>query len=276
MSQGKVKALVQSSSAKHRGAFVAITGGFEERGILNSEMLAICSLSEELGVEVFIESGRWRGQSTEVLVKYFAGKNVLVESVEAFRDANAEYVEQKMRGVHNLGLHYGDANWLVPHLVRQHRGKRMALLFDGPKGRVALDVFRLALAHSDTIVAGFFHDMRQTSPTMPSEGRAEMEADFPAAYYTDDSEFVEGFSAIDQGCEGLWKPFAIDNKPIGSYGPTVGIVMPTREDIESARRDRSKLLGIALGRAAYFGGVRVYHATRRAMRRSLRMAATAR
>lgn len=259
-----LKRLVAESSRKHREEFSRVTGGFEDRGILNSEMLAVCAVAEELGVEVFIESGRWLGQSTEILAKYFEGKSVIIESVEAFYDDNALHVEKKLAGRKNLHLLYGDANLVIPRLARQYQGKKVALLFDGPKGQAALDVFRLALLENHDIVAGFFHDMRQHTPEMPNRSRQEMEAVFPVAFYTDDEAFVQEFQVLDAGCDvALWRPYMIDGKKIGSYGPTIGLVLPGGEDRDRAYQERLAIKWRSLWQIFLLMRVKVYHTLKR-------------
>lgn len=259
-----LKQRVLDASRKHREEFSRITGGFEDRGILNSEMLAVCSVAEELGAEVFIESGRWLGQSTEILARYFQGKPIAVESVEAFYDENALHVEKKLAGKSNLNLLYGDANIVIPHLAKKYRGKKIALLFDGPKGEAALDVFRLALLKNDQVVAGFFHDMRRPTPEMPNGSRQAMERVFPRAFYTDDRDFVEEFQALDAGCDtALWQPYSIDGKHIGSYGPTIGLVLPEKQDWEKARKERWNIGFRSTKQALLLMAVKVYHVLRR-------------
>jgi len=261
-----LKEQVLVSARKHREEFSQITGGFEDRGILNSEMLAACSLAEDLGVEVFIESGRWLGQSTEILARYFEDKPVIIESIEAFYDDNALHVEKKLQGKKNLHLLYGDANLVVSRLVKKHRGKKVALLFDGPKGKAALDVFRSALIVHDGIMAGFFHDMRRPTDEMPNRSRSEMESVFLDSFYTDDTDFVQEFGALDAGCDiALWRPYAIDGKKIGSYGPTLGIVLPKPEDLRNARAEKWDIYGRMTKQAAQLILVKIYHRFRDVM-----------
>lgn len=262
-----LKRVVLDASRKHREEFSHITGGFEDRGILNSEMLAVCSVAEELGAEVFIESGRWLGQSTEILARYFEGKPVLVESVEAFHDENAVHVEKKLAGKNNLHLLYGDANLVIPRLAQKYRGKKVALLFDGPKGEAALDVFRLALLKNDQVVAGFFHDMRRPTPEMPNCSRQEMETVFPVAFYTDDQDFVEEFKSLDTGCDtALWQPYSIDGKKIGSYGPTIGLVLPEKQDWEKSRKEQWSICFRSTKQALLLMTVKTYHVLKRLFR----------
>jgi len=255
-----LKNFVIQTAKKQKPEFEKIISGFEDRGILNSEMLAVCAVAEELHVEVFIESGRWLGQSTEVLSRYFENKPVLIESVEVFRDENAIHVENKMKGKKNLNLLYGDANTIVPALVKKHKGKKIAILFDGPKGSSAIDIFRLALIYSDTVVAGFFHDMRKPLENMLNGSRAAMEDVFPNSFYTDDEDFVQEFSMLDRNCEvALWRPYSIDNKKIGSYGPTIGLTLPTSEDIQKAQMEKFSLLIKTWRRFLFTLGVKTYH-----------------
>jgi hypothetical protein len=268
MARRDLKKTVIAESRKYRPSFEKITGGFEDRGILNSEMLCVCSVSEALGVDVFIESGRWRGQSTEILSRYFEGKPVIVESIEVFRDENAFHVEEKMKNRKNIRLRYGDANDVVPRLVKLYAGKKIAILFDGPKGGPALDIFRLSLAKNDSIVAGFFHDMRKPTEEMPNQSRREMENVFPEAFFTDDDDFVKEFGSMDKTCEvALWRPYHIDGKKIGSYGPTIGLILPDRQDIFRARKDALTLFVRTKGRFLFLLGVKTFHWVRNLAKR---------
>ncbi len=98
------KRMVQSAAAKHVEKFRKILGGFEERGILHSEMLAVCSICEELKTEVILESGRARGQSTLILAKYFENSPVKILSVnwkkaEWFSRADDDFACQRLAGI---------------------------------------------------------------------------------------------------------------------------------------------------------------------------------
>lgn len=262
-----IKKFTMAESRKRRDSFENIVGNFEDRGILNSEMLAVCAVSEGLGVEVFIESGRWRGQSTEMLSKYFEGKPVIIESIEVFRDENALYVERKMKSRKNVRLRYGDANRVVPWLAKKYAGKKIAVLFDGPKGGPAIDIFRLSLARTSSIVAGFFHDMRRPTEDMPNVSRREMEDAFPNSFYTDDEDFVREFGALDENCQvALWRPYSIDGRKIGSYGPTIGLTLPVSRDSAQARRDIVRLIVNVVLRRCFLLGVKGYHFVRSRIR----------
>ncbi len=266
MTQAALKDKAMQAAKASQKKFTTITGEFEDRGILNSEMLLVCSLTEAMGCDVLIESGRWRAQSTKMLADYFKGSPVQIESIELFRDANAAYVEEKMKAYKNVTLHYGDANYVVPRLVARHHGKKIAVLFDGPKGQQAFDVFRLALA-STPITIGFFHDMRKPTPEMPNNERQLMEKQFTNAFFSDDADFIKTFEELDDSCQDeLWKPNQIDGKPIGSYGPTIGVTVPTKADTAAAQRDRLGLWIITRRRLGLSLAMRAYHRVRDSIR----------
>lgn len=207
---------------------------YEERGILNSEMLAVCSVCEELGVEVLIESGRARGQSTLTLAKYFLGRDFRLISIEYSRDHDAYFAERRLGAYEDVELLYGDSRILIPKLVKDFKEKRIAVLLDGPKGPLAVELFRAVLATSDNVLAGFFHDTYKGSRTRPF-----LCEHFQNVFFTDDKKYVEIYSVLDEIClpkkdqpitPNTWRPYMKGNNRIQSYGPTMGVVLPSKEE----------------------------------------------
>lgn len=230
--------LAVGAARRHMQKFLSIVGGFEDRGMLNSEMLCVVSCCKELGIEVLIESGRFRGQSTEILAKFFLGSEVEIHSIELLVDKNSEYVESKMKKYPNIKLLYGDSAKIIAELVETHKHKRIAILFDGPKGKPAIDIFRYCLTKSRNILVGFFHDMRKPSDGMPNTSREVMDKSFVDVFYTDDEKYDSEFGIVDKKCLGLyWKPFELNGMMIGSYGPTLATVVPSQTDLSSASRN---------------------------------------
>jgi hypothetical protein len=156
--------VVVYAAHKCEGRFRKVIDTYEKRGILHSEMLAVCAVCDELDIEVIIESGRYRGQSTFILANYFDGKGVRVISIELDRenaikylgpevspaviDENMAFVEKRLAPYNHVQLLYGDAKNIVPQLVRELAGKRLAILLDGPKGIEAIDLVRKLLSNS--------------------------------------------------------------------------------------------------------------------------------
>jgi len=231
-----LKRLVFYAARKHKADFFSIANKFEDRGILNSEMLCIVSLCKEMDIEVLIETGRFRGQSTEILAKFFRDTKIEIISIELLIDQNSEYVESKMKKYNNIQLLYGDSAELIPQLVKDHKHQNIGILFDGPKGKTAIEIFKYCLTISDKVGIGCFHDMRKPLGNMPNHSRKYLEKDFSTTFFTDDVKYISEFQSIDNPCRGkFWRPYVLNQNSIGSYGPTVGIVIPDEKDINQAR-----------------------------------------
>ncbi len=222
--------VVLDSARALRDRFAPFADGYEERGILNSEMLAACAVAQSLGAQIIIESGRARGQSTRTLARYFAGTGVRIISLELERDADAQYAEEQLRPFPHVQLLYGDAFRTLPSLLERHAGQRVALLVDGPKGLPAIDLIDRAHSEHENVVASFLHDTRRQTPQ-----RERLESGSYRAFFTDDPEYVETFGALDRACEPkagqaitmhTWRPYMKGEDKIPSYGPTLAIILP--------------------------------------------------
>lgn len=232
-----VRVFTLASALKYKERFACIMDGYEERGILHSEMLAVCSVIQNLDIDMVIESGRYRGQSTEILAKYFSDTNTKIVSIERNKDENAKYVENKLKNYSNLKLMYGDANDVIPKILAKHQGERVSILFDGPKGEEAIKIFKEVICDSE-VIAGFFHDMRKPTEGMLNPHRKIMENSFDRIFFTDDNEYVTSFRYLDQDClpknnivtDDSWRPWMKGNNKIGSYGPTLAVVLPVQKE----------------------------------------------
>jgi SAM-dependent methyltransferase len=225
-----VASLARTGARRSLDRFVEIAGGYEERGILHSEMLAVCGVSSLLGVDVVIESGRCRGQSTLVLAKFFERTKTKIVSIEWMRDENAAFAEQRLAPYKHVELLYGNAARLVPQVLSRYPGQRVALLLDGPKGQEAIDLARAAFASSPHLCAAFIHDMRIDTPQRPAAAKEPLRS-----FFTDDLEYLKEFSTIDEAClprKGepitvhTWRPYMKGEDKIPAYGPTLAVLLP--------------------------------------------------
>ena len=224
------KSVVFAAARRFRSRFERVADGYEERGILNSEMLAVCALCESLGVDAILESGRARGQSTLVLARYFQNSPTTITSVELYRDEAAEFAEPRLAPFQHVHLLYGDSTGLLPELVRSLAGKRIAVLLDGPKGQMAIDLAQSLMELSPDVVAAFLHDTRRQTPQ-----RASLEALKARVFFTDDPAYAGEFGPLDESCkpgvgdpitEHTWRPGMKGHDPIPSYGPTLAVMLP--------------------------------------------------
>ncbi len=224
------------SSLNYLEKFNLTIDKYEERGILNSEMLLMCSIVNNLDIDLIIESGRYKGQSTEILVKNFIDKEII--SIELNKDEIAQYTEEKLRKYPNLRLLYGDSSILIPKLLNDNKGKRIAVLFDGPKGEQAINIFKNMIINYQNVIVGFFHDMKKSVKEKLNSGRILLENSFERVFFTDNEKYIDHFKDIDficlpQGKEITnhdWRPWKAGNKSIGSYGPTLGVLIPVSRE----------------------------------------------
>ena len=201
---------------------------YETRGVFNSEMAAILAVSTALDIDLFVESGRARGQSTRILAKYLAANGVELHSFERARNADTEHADRQLAGAPNTTLHFGDARLAIPALLAATGAKRIAVLIDGPKGRKALDLLDATRAANPNVIVGFVHDLSRREDGHPNYARRAAEADYPNGFFTDDEDFVAAtrhldtdISTVNQGTD--WQPYRMGGHDLGSYGPTVGI-----------------------------------------------------
>jgi hypothetical protein len=95
---------------------------------------------------------------------------------------------------------------------------------------------------------------------MPNVSRKNLEEIFPDSFFSDDEEFVREFGFLDEECQtALWKPYSIDGKGIGSYGPTLGVALPVSSDAKRARKEKLALMIKAEGRILFSFLVEFFH-----------------
>jgi hypothetical protein len=223
---------------------------FEPQGIYNSEMAAILAVCRKLEVEIIIESGRSRGQSTYILAKYLAASGADIHSIELVRDAHAVFAETRLAEYEScIKLHYGDSNDLFPELIGQASGRRIAILIDGPKSRKAIDLLSQAIVSSPDVVVGFIHDLQRLRKGVPYLSRTLVTRYFDKVFFTDDDDYVRAFRHLDQFVFAQPptnpasepppyrpSPYHKHGEYTASYGPTLAIIFPTDADRRRARQ----------------------------------------
>lgn len=164
----------------------------EPRGaqILPSEMLLFCSAVRTLGINTVYESGRKFGYSTEVLVR--AGFEVI-----SWETLPVPEWDARLKQFSNLILHHGDGRGAIRALaaLEENDGVGLAVLFDGPKNRNGLKLFK-------EIVGGVslcgIHDVCKLSQgSVPNLGRATAE-EYERVMFSDDDWWASEFKHLDR------------------------------------------------------------------------------
>ncbi len=186
-------------SLKYVEEFKSILGvnpSFEYKGIFFSEMLSIYSIIKEYKIEYIIESGRARGQSTEILCKIAKNIDIKVLSIEFDKDSpDVNICEERLKYYRDfLSLQFGDSNLIISSFRKP--GINTMVLIDGPKGlnamKLAVKCFRF-----DEVKFVAIHDSHREASNL----RPIIEKCFPSFHCTtDDYEFVDQFSYLDKAC----------------------------------------------------------------------------
>lgn len=181
---------VIDSAASRLAEFEAQTRGvpYERKGVLFSEMLFFVAATAPLRPARIVESGRARGQSTEILARCFP--NTEIVSIEF--DPNSPDVPvaaERLKPFANVRQLFGDAMVLAQDWVRPGD----VVLIDGPKGFRSLRL-ALTLLRDRRPAAVFLHDVG-----VSTDERAFLDAHVPHAIYSDAPAFVDRFAVLDRG-----------------------------------------------------------------------------
>jgi len=201
---------------------------YEPRGILHSEMALIVHTCRRMGIQVVVESGRARGQSTYMLAKYLP--DACINSVELRDHPDEAIARERLAGFQNVSLHTGDGAERVPFLVEQApRVYPVAILLDGPKGAAAVSILQRCFEFPHVLV-GFIHDMRRLDHGGPSPHRADAIARLPKHAFSDDPRLVQATSWMDAGILEAGGPCGPKHEAeFGSYGPTLGVFLNNQQ-----------------------------------------------
>lgn len=215
---------------------------FEIKGILNSEILFFVTVCRILNSGHVIESGRARGQSTELISRWLSegDGNVKFDSIEFDRvSEDVEVATHRLSQIDfPVNLLFGDARKKLPELVRDDT-EGVIVLIDGPKGPRAVQLALDALS-DERVRAVCVHDLHKNDKDL-----RELVELWPSFVSSDQEEFVKCFSYLDQPCweehqkyerfKG-WGPYQRGSKRMLSYGPTLVALF---NDLDPIERDRA-------------------------------------
>jgi hypothetical protein len=189
-------------------------------------MALIIETCRRLGIQVVIESGRARGQSTYMLAKYLP--EVEIHSIELRDHPDELFAQERLKPFQNVTLWTGDGKEAVYSMAAGRTYGHTAILCDGPKGAAAVDIIARCFELSHVRV-GFVHDMRTLDHGGPSPHRAYAVERFPDAAFSDDPRIVDRTKWLDANVIAANGPVGPEHeKEFGSYGPTVGIFVNRR------------------------------------------------
>jgi hypothetical protein len=186
-------------------------------------MALIIHTIRELGVEVVVESGRARGQSTYMLAKYLP--NCKIYSIEHRDSPDEEFARKRLKKFENVELHMGSCSDAIKKALDRHTAKYVAILMDGPKGLEAVNILARSFIQKNVLV-GFIHDMRLMDHGGPSPHRAAAVDKLYKCAFSDTLAITQATSWMDAQILAAGGPCGPEHEAeFGSYGPTVCVAL---------------------------------------------------
>jgi len=175
-----------------------------------------------------VESGRYRGYSTQILAEYLSESGTSVTSIDLERGTEADKAARnRLSGYDNLDLRYGDSRDILSDEIEGSA----AVLIDGPKGDVAIELALDCLKREETALVAV-HDL-----SMDRFYRDISELLFTRTFFSDNDDFVAAFRHLDDPCWDCddipWQePYTHSNETVESYGPTLGLFFGVEDSID--------------------------------------------
>ncbi len=194
---------------------------YEAKGVLFSEILFVLAAAGIPSPRKVFESGRAAGVSTFLLSRCFPKTPVV--SIELDRNSpDVAIAARNLQGLPNVECLFGDARKLLLAMVEPGD----AVVIDGPKHYRALRL-AITLLWQRQPRAVFIHDCYLGSPE-----RRFLDAHVPGCLFSDHTDFVEAYRALDTKCwaqitdmrRGGYRIPHLEIQGNTSYGPTFACV----------------------------------------------------
>lgn len=122
---------------------------YRKKGMFYSEVFLFLQSCARHRIDTIIESGVKNGMSTALLAASWPGEVISIDKGSVPPDA-----------VIGVDFMHGDSRELIPSIVRESKGRRLAVLIDGPKGSAAVALMYDCLRFPEVLVVGI-HDVKR-------------------------------------------------------------------------------------------------------------------
>ncbi len=201
---------------------------YEAKGIFNSEMLLLVALTKHLNVNLIIESGRSRGQSTKIIAENFKDQKYKIFSIEFTKySSDIRIAFERLKKYKNLVQIFGDSFKILPKLISEE----CVVLIDGPKTGALNLTFQTL--QNPLVKAVFLHDTYKRSLN-----RNRIDFMFLNTFSSDDTKYIDKFRNLDKYCwidlrryknYKDWGPYRRGNRKMASYFSTLTVLFNTTE-----------------------------------------------
>ncbi len=183
-------------------------------GIMLWEGFAFCAMLDLLDIDLIIESGVAGGRSTEIWAKYTGKKIYAVDNARTYGEERFEETVRRLSYLDNIEFINGNAFFELPRLIKQNRGRTIALFIDGPKGIDAITLAKHCFRYEHVRCAGI-HDQCKGN-------YHEMDVWNRTVFYTDAPWFLEKYASLESNSDNPEFQEELRNNP---GGPGIGIAV---------------------------------------------------
>lgn len=120
---------------------------YRDKGMFYSEVFFFLQACADHGIDMIVESGVKNGMSTRLIASAWPGEIISID-----KDSGA------LEPVEGVQFLHGDSRRLIPLVLEQSAGRKVAVLIDGPKGAAALALKDAIWAKPEVLLVAI-HDL---------------------------------------------------------------------------------------------------------------------
>ena len=120
-----------------------------------SAALGFCALCNYYDCDIIIDSGTGKyGLSTEIFAKCFPNKRIITIDTHQYYN-NETFIKQRLKKYKNIEFIKGSTEHEMPKILHDNKGKKISIMYDGPKGKYAYELFKIHRQNKNVLFAGF-------------------------------------------------------------------------------------------------------------------------
>ena len=153
MELSKLKSILSEYEKEYREITLGLS--YFSSSLYFSSGLVFCSLCNYYDCDIIIDSGTGKfGLSTEIFAKCFPNKKVITIDTHSYYN-NEKFIKNRLKGYKNIEFINGNSKNIIPKILKQHSTKKICIMWDGPKGKVAYDLFNINRKNKNVLFVGF-------------------------------------------------------------------------------------------------------------------------
>ena len=174
---------------------------YDNTGIVLNEAFSFCVMCNIFEIDLIIESGTGKGISTEIFAQYFENKKIIThDNCSVYGNIIFEKTKNKLSKYKNITLIKNEIN---KRIFDDHRHLNIALFFDGPKGKKAINLAKKCFENKNVKFVGIHDECHK-------ERYHEMDIWNKTFFYSDEDWFIKKYNFLDKKAS-----FSLQGRGIG-------------------------------------------------------------